>query len=212
MRLAPLALAAMLALAVVASAQVAGGEAPAAYAGPDRTVECTSPQGATVALDAAGSHAATNGTPARHVWTEGGAALAEGAAVNVTLPLGRHELRLAVWNAPAEVANDTVVIDVVDTTAPTITVTPSLGSLAARGHRMTPVTFAVAVTDACGPAGFVLASVGSDEAADGRGDGHTSPDVEGADVGTPDTVMSLDRKSTRLNSSHERLSRMPSSA
>lgn len=191
MRLSLLAAAAMLALAVVASAQVAGGEAPAAYAGPDRTVECASPQGAAVALDGTGSHPAANDTLARHVWTEGGNVVAEGASVTVTLPLGRHELRLAVWNATEEVANDTVVIDVVDTTAPTLTVTPSVGSIAARGHRMTPVTFAVSATDVCGPAGFVLASVSSDEAANGRGDGNTSPDVEGADVGTPDTAMSV---------------------
>ncbi|HWH09366.1 MAG TPA: hypothetical protein VNX21_09210 [Candidatus Thermoplasmatota archaeon] len=191
MRLTPLALAAVVLLAVAAAAQVAGGEAPAAYAGPDRRVECTSPAGATVALDGAGSRAADNDTLARHVWTEDGRVVAEGASAQVTLPLGRHELRLAVWNATQEVANDTVVIEVVDTTPPALAVLPSVGALAARGHRMVPVTFAVTATDACGPAGFVLASVASDEPADGRGDGRTAPDVEGADVGTPDTTMAF---------------------
>lgn len=191
MRLGLLAVPAMLILAVVAAAQVAGGEAPVAYAGPDQRVECASPQGAAVRLDGSASRPATNDTLTRHAWTEGGRLVAEGASVTVTLPLGRHELRLGVWNATGEVGNDTVVVEVVDTTAPTLTVAPSVGSIPARGHRMVPVAFAVSAWDACGPASFVLAGVASDEAADGRGDGATSPDVEGAEVGTPDTAMAL---------------------
>lgn len=191
MRLTHLALAAMLVLAVVAAAQVAGGEAPVAYAGPDQRVECTSPAGATVALDGSASKPGTNDTLNRYVWTEGDRVLAENASAVLTFPLGHHEVRLAVWNETEEVGNDTVVIDVVDTTAPTLTVSPSVGSVAARGHRMVPVTFAVSASDVCGPASFVLASMTSDEPADGLGDGHTSPDVEGADVGTADTSMSV---------------------
>ena len=191
MRLSLLAVAAMLALAVVATAQVAGGEAPVAYAGADQRVECTSAQGASVTLDGSASRPGTNDTLSRYVWTRDGSVVAEGPSATVTLPLGHHELRLAVWNATEEVGNDTVAVDVVDTTAPTLTVSPSVGSVPARGHRMVPVSFAVSAWDRCGPAGFVLSSLASDEDADGRGDGHTSPDVEGADVGTADTGMSI---------------------
>lgn len=191
MRLPILALALVLPAAVLASAQVAGGEAPLASAGADQRVECASPAGASVTLDGAGSHAGENDTLTAYRWMAGENLVATGPTPTVTLPLGRHELRLEVWNATGPVGNDTVVVEVVDTTAPTLTVAPSVSTIAARGHRLTTVDFAVVASDACGPAGFVLSSVASDEPANGRGDGNTAVDIVGADVGTPDTSMQV---------------------
>lgn len=163
-----------------------------ADAGADQRVECVGPAGAPVHLDGSGSTPATNGTIRLYEWLEGSHVLATGAEANVSLSLGAHAITLRVWNETNGSANDTTNVTVVDTHAPTITVAPSITDLGAPNHRMVPVAFAVSVHDTCDAAPrFVLVSATSNEAADALGSGHTSPDIQGADVGTPDTSLSL---------------------
>jgi len=89
---------------------------PVANAGPDQTVECT---GATtsVTLDGTGS---TGGGTLTYTWKEGTTVLGTGATLVVSLPTGSHTITLTVSSSGGS-SDDTVVINVVDTQAPTIT-------------------------------------------------------------------------------------------
>jgi sugar lactone lactonase YvrE len=93
---------------------------PTANAGPDQTVECA---GATtnVTLDGSASTPGT-GTINSYTWKEGSTTLGTGATLSVALPTGSHTITLTVTDTGGGSANDDVVINIVDTTAPTINV------------------------------------------------------------------------------------------
>jgi hypothetical protein len=91
----------------------------------------------------------------------------------------------------SETAIDEVVVRIVDTTAPTITAAPSTGSLWPPNHKLRSIGVDVRVSDACSSPTWVLSSAASDEADDGKGDGHTVGDLQGVDVGSPDTSFDL---------------------
>ena len=98
---------------------------PHADAGPDQTVQCTSPQGATVNLSAAGSTDADNNIVA-YVWRRGsetGPPLADplfSPTVTTTQSLGDTTYYVRVVDSNFSVDSDSVKVSVVDTTAPTI--------------------------------------------------------------------------------------------
>lgn len=96
--------------------------APTAGAGDDQTVEATSPAGAAVTLDGTAS-TDPDGDPLSFSWSEGENALGTGAILNTILSLGPHEITLTADDGAGGVATDTVVVNVVDTTAPEITIT-----------------------------------------------------------------------------------------
>lgn len=97
---------------------------PGADAGPDQTVECTGPDGATVTLDGTGS-SDPNGDPITFTWRENGAIIAGPTSdpmVNVTLALGAHTIELTVDDGIAGVDTDMVDVTIEDTTPPLVEV------------------------------------------------------------------------------------------
>lgn len=186
----------LVAVTVVAVTVQADGDPFAARAGEDRTIECAGPDGAVVGLDGTQSTPAENDTIARYDWferwnTSGETLLGTGARINVTLPLGHHDITLRVMNATNQTRFDNVTIRVVDTTAPTITAASPTSSLWPPNHKMRSVHVDVAASDVCSSVTWILESATSDEADDGQGDGRTSGDVADAQVGSQDTDFAL---------------------
>jgi hypothetical protein len=96
---------------------VTPNEAPTANAGPDRTVDATSPAGAAVTLDGSASFD-PEGTALRFTWT-GPFGVATGATPTVTLPLGTSTVTLTVDDGRAT-DTDTVAITVVRVAPPDV--------------------------------------------------------------------------------------------
>lgn len=92
---------------------------PTANAGPDQTIECSTPAGASVTLNGSGS-SDPNGDPLTFTWT-GPFGTATGATPTVTVPLGAHVITLTVNDGNGGTSTDTVTITVKDTTKPSIT-------------------------------------------------------------------------------------------
>ncbi|HEU0076557.1 MAG TPA: choice-of-anchor L domain-containing protein, partial [Longimicrobiaceae bacterium] len=162
---------------------------PVADAGADRVVECAGHSGTAVALDGSGSHD-PDGKPASYEWFEGGSLVATGATPTVTLATGSHVLVLVVTDATGATDDDEVMVEVEDTTAPTLTVSASPGSLWPPDHGYRAVELSAAAADACDHAPADTAVVVSSEADDARGagDGETVGDVR---VTRPDGTVLL---------------------
>jgi hypothetical protein len=130
---------------------------PRAEAGPDKTVECTSPAGASVSLTAAGSTDA-DGNIAYYVWrrgSESGPYVGEPSAnpaVTTQQAGGETTYHLRVVDRNLAVGGDSVKVAVVDTTPPDIdchaaaTITPP----------DPPAAFTATATDLCGPVQSVV--------------------------------------------------------
>jgi hypothetical protein len=101
--------------------QEVANQPPVADAGPDQlSVEATSPAGASVTLDGSGS-SDPDGNPLSYVWSENAATITTGVNPAVTLSLGSHVITLIVDDGNGASDSDTVTINVVDTTPPSIT-------------------------------------------------------------------------------------------
>jgi hypothetical protein len=84
------------------------------------------------------------------VWSEGGTTLSNGAHASVELPLGQHEIALAVTDHAGLTAQDRTHIDVVDSLAPAGTIlAPAEGSCF--GPASVPVTVVDDFSDVCDP-------------------------------------------------------------
>ena len=88
-----------------------------ANAGPDQTVECT---GATTSVTLDGTASTGSGT-LTYTWKEGTTTLGSGATLAVSLPTGAHTITLTVSSSGGGSDDDEVLITIVDTLAPTIT-------------------------------------------------------------------------------------------
>lgn len=99
---------------------------PAANAGPDQSLECTSPTLTPISLSGLGSFD-LDGDPLTYTWTgpfsEGGGTV-DGPTPTVSLPLGVHKVTLVVSDGEFESVDD-VTITVEDTLAPLISVSPA---------------------------------------------------------------------------------------
>jgi sugar lactone lactonase YvrE len=96
---------------------------PVANAGADQTVECAG--GTTsVTLDGTASTPGS-GTISSYTWKEGATTLGTGSTLAVSLPSGSHNITLTVMDTGGGSDSDDVVINIVDTTAPVITVAGS---------------------------------------------------------------------------------------
>jgi Thrombospondin type 3 repeat len=174
---------------------------PTAVAGADVAVECTSPAGATVTLDGSGSSdpSSTPGTQdgiASFVWLEelgsgGEATLGTGEMISLTLSIGVHTITLRVTDTLGQTDEDTIVVTVEDTTAPTLSVSLSDTLLWPPNHRMIDVSSTLSAADACSTPTIVLSSVTSNEPDDGANDGTTVGDIQGVEPGTADTSFAL---------------------
>jgi len=84
-----------------------------------QTVECTSPEGATIQLDATGS-TDPDGDALRFFWYESNDQIAVGATPSVDLSIGAHDITLTALDGFAESRASTLVT-VIDSTGPSIT-------------------------------------------------------------------------------------------
>lgn len=92
---------------------------PIANAGPDQTVECA---GATTSITLDGTASTPgSGSITAYDWKEGATSLGSGAMLNVSLPAGSHTITLTVTDTGSGTDTDDVVINIVDTTPPIIT-------------------------------------------------------------------------------------------
>ncbi|WP_300465295.1 GEVED domain-containing protein [Desulfobacula sp.] len=170
---------------------------PKADAGPDRTEPVGTACLAAVTLDGSGSDDPDGGLGLTYTWTwsVGGEAFSsEGMAPVIELPLGIHTITLVVNNGIMNSEPDFIEITVIDSTSPTISVSATPDVLWPPNHKMVAVSLAVTVQDNCDPAPtIILTSVVSsepDETPSG-GDGHTSNDIQGAEIGTADYEIYL---------------------
>jgi hypothetical protein len=167
---------------------------PVADAGDDQVVECAGSFGARVVLDGSGS-TDPDGDLLTYRWA-GPFGLAEGVRVEVILPRGTSTIFLAVDDGGPWPVTDAVMIEVRDTLAPSITVTPTTEVLWPPDGRMIEVGFGIAAADLCDPApSVVLTQVVT---ADPGGVGRKGEDVSGATLGTDDRSIGLraDRSGT----------------
>ena len=172
------------------------GSPPTGDAGPDQTVEWTL-GGVSVTLDGSGSSDPDDDS-LTFTWAgrfpEGGGTVT-GASPTVTLTsLGDQTITLTVDDGNGGTDTDTVIITVEDTTSPEITVSVSPDTLWPPNHKMVEVLATVNVRDTGDPLPtVVLTSVVSDEPDDAPrgGDGKTTNDIQGADLGTDDREFFL---------------------
>jgi hypothetical protein len=114
--------------------------------------------------------------------------------IPASYPLGTT---MAVWraiDASGNPATCNTAVTVRDTTPPTLTVLADMPVLWPPNHELVPVNIAGQVRDLCDPNPQVaLVSVTSSEPDDapGTGDGNTTGDIAGADLGTADTDVDL---------------------
>lgn len=166
-------------------------EPPVADAGPDQTVEQANYQGADVIFDGSASYD-PEGEPLTYSWAWTGGS-ATGVNPTVLLPLGTHTITLTVSDGVLT-DTDTVVVNIVDTTLPDISVIVSPDTLWSPNHKMVDITATVTVSDICdAEPTVVLTSVTSNEPdnAIDIGDGNTIDDIQGAEIGTEDYEFQL---------------------
>jgi len=149
---------------------LARGVSVNADAGSDQNVECASPAGNLVSLDASGSDAPLD---ALYSWTEPTTGQeVEGILAEMLLPLGVSTVTLTV-SIPETSSTDTVAINVRDTVAPNITA--DMVQAGEQGHKYDIVATA---SDVCDPAPVVAATVGAN-VSDGASITVAKPDEEG---------------------------------
>ncbi len=108
-------------------------------------------------------------------------------------PLGSHVISLVVTD-PTGLSSDPdeAMVIIEDTTPPTIDVAVSPDELWPPNHKLVTVIATIDARDVCDPDPQVtLISVSSNEPDNGTGDGDTSNDIQNADIGTDDRVISL---------------------
>jgi PKD repeat protein len=144
---------------------------PIANAGPDQTVEQTSPQGAMVTLNGTGSSDPDNDTLTYNwTWTGGSA---QGVTPTALFPAGETTVTLTVSDGQYT-ATDTVNITVQDTTPPQINATVTPEVLWPPNHKYVEIKANVTVYDIGDPSPEItLVSVTSNEPDNGIGDGNT---------------------------------------
>ncbi len=110
-------------------------------------------------------------------------------APNLTLDLSRPEaVPYFLWDDPMTVAQLKERL----ATAPEIEVTVAPQVLWPPNHKMVEVEYTVTVSDICDDdPQWELVNVVSNEPQNDNGDGNTEPDIQDADLGTPDTSVSL---------------------
>ena len=169
---------------------------PVADAGADISGECASAEGTPVTLDGSGSTdpdstEGTNDDIVSFEWfkyfgTPDQVSLGEGMMQDVSLPLGSHVITLQVTDSEGEMATDDVMVEIVDTTPPTISFVLDPDMLWPPNHDMHEVYADVTAADTCGEVTVALVSVTSSQPDNGLGDGDTVDDIQGVDAGTAD--------------------------
>jgi len=151
---------------------------PTVDAGEDITVEQESYNGTEVTLSGNATDLAD--IELDYVWTENGMILGNEANLVYTFNLGTHELTLSATDDSGNTGNDTVVVAVVDTTPPEITIVVTPDDLWPPNHKYVEVTTVVTAQDLCDPSPtttFVSITSNEPDNAKGIGDGNTVDDI-----------------------------------
>ncbi len=98
---------------------------PVANAGTDQTIECAGAS-TSVTLDGSASTDPDGDTPLTYEWREGVTVLGTGVTLNTSLPFGSHTITLKVTDPSGAFSEDTVTVNIVDTTNPIITAPPNV--------------------------------------------------------------------------------------
>jgi hypothetical protein len=107
-------------------------------------------------------------------------------------PLGATPVTFTATDAHGNSSQCLSTVTVADTTPPVVTLALDSHLLWPPNHRMVTINASVVVTDICDPnPGFLLSSVTSSEPDNALGDGNTVNDVQGTEIGTPDTQFQL---------------------
>jgi hypothetical protein len=136
---------------------------PRADAGPDQTVECTSPEGAAVTLDALGTAGQPRSTDADgnisfFVWRRGSedgppvAAPSTSPVVTTQQALGETTYWTRVVDTLLAADSDSVAVAVVDGTAPVTSCNAPAVVEPPQASSKTPITFTATAADTCGAA------------------------------------------------------------
>ena len=151
---------------------------PTVDAGEDITVEQESYNGTEVTLSGNATDLAD--IELDYVWTENGMILGNEANLTYTFNLGTHELTLSATDDSGNTGSDTVVVTVVDTTPPEITIVVTPDDLWPPNHKYVEVTTAVTAHDICDSSPtitFVSITSNEPDNAKGIGDGNTVDDI-----------------------------------
>jgi hypothetical protein len=150
--------------------------------------ECSSPAGAMVSLLATATDTCSSTVTLTNARTPGG------GDASGTYPLGTTPVVFTAQDPSGNSATCTSLVTVRDTTPPNLTVLADPQSLWPPNHELVTVNIAGQVRDLCDPNPQVaLVSVTSSEPDDapGMGDGNTTGDIAGADLGTADGQVDL---------------------
>jgi len=137
---------------------VPSNQPPIANAGADVTVECTGAL-TTVRLDGRGS-SDPDGDPLTYQWNVNGVALGAMAVLDVDFPPGSHTVTLIVNDPAEEVGVDTMVVNIVDTTAPSFNC-PGAMTISVQGNCQTTVPdfiTSLVIADTCDSAASLVRS------------------------------------------------------
>lgn len=182
-------------LATSAYAQVV----PVADAGPDVTVPCSSPDGATVELHAVADPNSPEAPNLTYAWSAPGVEFSPPDGVNTVavFPVGTTVVTLTVTftdpdTAEQTQAQDEVTVTVGDNTPPMISACADPDLLWPPNHKLVPVHVGVTAFDVCDTQPDVqLLSITNSQADNGNGSGNTSDDIQGAEPGTDDVDFLL---------------------
>lgn len=173
---------------------VTNNQPPIARAASTPTAVCAGSSGGGVTLDGSAS-TDPNGDWLTYTWRENGAVVAgpSGSAIaTVTLSLGTHHIELTVEDGKGGSDRSQLVVEVVDTTPPALTVALSPNVLWPPDHRLMTIAAGIEVTDSCDASPRVeLVSIASNEADNGLGDGDTAGDIQQASIGADDRTFLL---------------------
>jgi len=173
---------------------------PTANAGDDQVVECTGPDTTVVTLDGSAS-TDPEGDALTYTWT-GDFGTAIGETVAIDLPIGSHCIMLTVEDLVGHIDIDWLIVDVVDTTGPELTVSLSPDLLWPPNHKFVNIAATVEATDLCGIVeSILLESITVSESDLEIGSGHTSPDIAGATYDTEDVNFKLRAERSGRNGS-----------
>ena len=151
---------------------------PTVNAGDDIMVEQASYEGTEVTLHGNATDIAD--IELDYLWTENGITLGNKANLTYTFNLGTHVLILSAIDDSGNMGNDSVVITVVDTVPPDMTVSVTLDILWPPNHKYVEIKATVTTHDICDPSPTItLVSITSNEPdnANGMGDGNTVNDI-----------------------------------
>jgi len=177
---------------VLGSGDRYASERPVSNAGANQTVECQGGGGTTVELDGSGSTDADCDI-LKYAWA-GPFGLETGRNPSVFCPVGFNFIALVAsddwWES---LVPSTTLVNVVDTTPPSLNVVLLRTVLWPADHRLVRIDATVTSSDSCGaaPVQVELTSITNSQADNGLGDGDTDRDIQEASYGTFDTSFFL---------------------